>query len=448
MKTWVNEQLATYSTITATDAKIEALKKDLEGQLASQNTELTKLITSTQTQLQENITANKTLITELAERVTTIEGTDLSEKIKENTDAITKNSQTITNNAKSILDNTNNASNNNGSIESNTAKIKENEGLVKANTKLIEDNKALIEANKATIEAIEELDVVATLAKIEKNIKDIANNTELINANTKTLKDNFTVTLKNKAEIEALQTTVNGLTGTITTAYEKAITDAISTNNGTITTDIATALTTAKQYTNSEISKTNTSLNSLVVRVSRVEDSIKDIETSITDLTKRVTDSEENITEILNQIQSVSYVPTYADHIARFATRTLEEKDEEGKVISSKISIETATFTFEIKPASIAELIKVIPIESYSMKAIYTEAIPTKGDTDVTLEISNLNTSIAGQISLTVNGVNLSDEFANGNANASSILSITNGKTDISSNYIQLSVLESSAPVE
>ena len=72
MKSWVNEQLSGYYTIEQTDAKLDAMKAELEGRMDSDKTYLTTLITNLETVTNRKISANAGLITGLRGDLTSL----------------------------------------------------------------------------------------------------------------------------------------------------------------------------------------------------------------------------------------------------------------------------------------------------------------------------------------------------------------------------------------
>ena len=90
IKSWVNEQLTGYYTIAQADAKIAALKTDLEGQLSEQKTQLQTLITNLEATLEQKIKNNADDIEEIKGLIATC-----NTLIEQNAQAISANATAI-----------------------------------------------------------------------------------------------------------------------------------------------------------------------------------------------------------------------------------------------------------------------------------------------------------------------------------------------------------------
>lgn len=90
VKSWVNEQLTGYYTIAQADAKIAALKTNLEGQLSEQKTQLQTLITNLESTLEQKIKNNADDIEEIKGLIATC-----NTLIEQNAQAISANATAI-----------------------------------------------------------------------------------------------------------------------------------------------------------------------------------------------------------------------------------------------------------------------------------------------------------------------------------------------------------------
>ena len=78
-------------------------------------------------------------------------------------------------------------------------------------------------------------------------------------------------------EINSLKSSLQTLKSELTTAYQKAITDAINTNNGVINNKIANEIAAVNQRITKEINAINSRLNAIEKRVSDLEDKVDDL---------------------------------------------------------------------------------------------------------------------------------------------------------------------------
>ena len=179
----------------------------------------------------------------------------------------------------------------------------------------------------------------------------------------------------------------------LTEAYKKAIKEAIETNNGVIDQKIA-----------SEIAAVNKRIDE---EVAAIEARLDNVETQVKDL--------------LARIQSVSYIPTYDDGKA-----TVKYADKISRV----------TLDFEVSPKdAVAELTKVWQ-SAVSVKAIYTQ---TRTISFIDMPIVKFEADATkGVISVTASGENLSAEFFNGTQSASARLSISDGNSSVTSEYVPM----------
>jgi predicted nucleic acid-binding Zn-ribbon protein len=199
-------------------------------------------------------------------------------------------------------------------------------------------------------------------------------------------------------DIESLEGALQDMKEELTEAYQKAIEDAINTNNGVIDGKIA-----------EEVATIN----------SRIDNEIAAINAQIADITSRLDNVEAQISDLLSRIQSVTYVPKYSD----------------GKATMDYAS-KTAEFDFIISPKSAVTELASVWNEALSIKAVYTQ---TRTVEFIDLPITNFEADITnGVISLTISGENLNDDFYTEQQDASAFLQISDGNSNITSEYIAM----------
>ena len=207
-------------------------------------------------------------------------------------------------------------------------------------------------------------------------------------------------------ELKSLKSQLETTATEITTAYKKAIEEAITTNNGVIDTKIANEIASVNQRITNEVATINAKIGEIESRLDNVE---------------------AKIAELLARIQSVSYIPTYDDGKA-----TVKYNGDTSRV----------TLDLEVSPKdAVAELAKVWQ-RAVSVKAIYTQ---TRAVSFIDMPIVDFESDpVNGVISVTASAENLSAEFFSGAQSASARLSISDGNNSIVSDYVSMVAKETS----
>ena len=412
LKTWVGEQLSNYYTIAQIDAMLATMEQEMNGKLEAQKAYLEGLINELSAALTKSIADNKVLIDGLRSDVTTLQGESAEHATK-----IADNATLISTNAQCIIDNTTAIANNSSDISANEKAIADNKALIEANAKLIADNKSAIETLKnSTATAI-----AKNATDITQNASAIAKNATLISQNAAAINNNITAIAKNSTDILQLQQDLTETKKEITEAYQKAINDAISTNNGVINNKITNEVTSINSRIDSEVATINNALDALTARVATLEREVNAIKQQIADILEDISNMKEDIANLLSRIQSISYIPQYDD--GKATVKYFE-------------TISQVTLDFEISPKdAVAELAKVWE-SAVSLKAVYTE---TRAVSFIDMPIVKFESDTTnGVISVTVSGENLSESFFNGTQTASVRLAVSDGNNYVSSEYISL----------
>ena len=205
---------------------------------------------------------------------------------------------------------------------------------------------------------------------------------------------------KLQEELKSLKSQLETTATEITTAYKKAIEEAITTNNGVIDTKIA---------------------NEIALVNQRITNEVATINAKIAEIESRLDNVEAKIAELLARIQSISYIPTYGDGKA---------------TVISDGSKSQVTLDFEVSPKdAVVELAKVWQ-SAVSVKAIYTQ---TRAVSFIDMPIVKFESDpVNGVISVTASGENLSAEFFDGTQTVSARLSISDGNNSIVSDYVTM----------
>ena len=412
LKTWVGEQLSNYYTIAQVDAMLATMAQEMNGKLEAQKAYLEGLINELSAALTKSIADNKVLIEGLRSDITTLQGDSAEHATK-----IADNATLISANAQSIIDNATAIANNGTDISANEKAIAYNKALIEANAKLIADNKSAIETLKnSTATAI-----AKNVTDITQNASAIAKNATLISQNATAIYNNITAIAKNSTDILQLQQDLTKTKKEITEAYQKAINDAISTNNGVINNKITNEVISINSRIDSEVATINNALDALTARVAILEREVNAIKQQIADILEDISNMKEDIANLLSRIQSISYIPQYDD--GKATVKYFE-------------TISQVTLDFEISPKdAVAELAKVWE-SAVSLKAVYTE---TRAVSFIDMPIVKFESDTTnGVVSVTVSGENLSEGFFNGTQTASVRLAVSDGNNYVSSEYISL----------
>ena len=212
---------------------------------------------------------------------------------------------------------------------------------------------------------------------------------------------------QNAEDIEALQADLEQAVEDITDAYEDAIEEAINEYNGTITQTIQKA-----------IDGVNGTVNALADRVTALETAVKKLEGRMAEVERT-----------LKNLASIAYIPKYSDNKERVRYNV-----SGSKYVTSDLSLR-----FDVYPANCADSIVTAYGKSNSIisaSAVYTLTKATGGDF-VHLSVSNVTAS-DGILTVTVSPDGLDKDFFDGKYEASLVLKISTGYSNIQSDYIGL----------
>ena len=118
-------------------------------------------------------------------------------------------------------------------------------------------------------------------------------------------------------EINSLKSSLQTLKSELTTAYQKAITDAINTNNGVISAKIAEEIATVNQRITNEINTINSRLDDIESRLDALEDKVDDLMNRKLEITFEET---EDIAILAGDACKVNYTITSSESEVHIAT--------------------------------------------------------------------------------------------------------------------------------
>ena len=257
--------------------------------------------------------------------------------------------------------------------------------------------------------------IVANATTIAKNAADISANAAQIANNAAAIADNLAAITANAADIAALQEELVETTKEITQAYKNAISNAITTLNGELRDHIA-----------SEVATINATIEALTARVTTLEKEVKNIKVAIYNIQGDISTLQEQVAAILARIQSISYVPKYADGNA-----TMYYTNSNGTITAGK-----ATLDFELQPASTAAELVSVWESALSAKAVYTMTRAAAGEF-VNLAIEGV-TAKDGILTVVISGANLDEAFFRSEISANVRLQVSDGNNQLASEYVNM----------
>lgn len=211
------------------------------------------------------------------------------------------------------------------------------------------------------------------------------------------------------SEIAAVNKAIETAKSELTEAYQEAITSAIETNNGVIDTKIAQQIQSVNNRIDEEVQMLTTRIDDIERRLSELED--------------KVDDMADEITALLKRIQSVSYVPQYDDG-----------KIEVRRIVGQDNGI--AEMDFLISPKNVVTDLEKVWEDAVSVKAVHTK---TRAVEFIEMPVVEFAADAeTGVITVKASGENLGEEFFAGNQSASAALFISDGNSNVTSEYIPL----------
>ncbi|MBQ7945994.1 MAG: DUF1566 domain-containing protein [Bacteroidales bacterium] len=409
MKEWVNKQLAGYYTIAETDAKLKVLQTALEDKITASQEYMEGVIADLDSAINKKVNANSKLIADLEDNLSL-----LAEEVAQNASDIISNTNTIEANAENIRKNALAILNNDSVIESNAELIAENKSLIAANNALIKDNQAAIALLQSQVSTNAQT-IVTNATAISKNASDISANAAQIANNAAAIANNLAAITTNAADIVALQEELVKTTKEITTAYKNAIETAITTLNGELRDALA-----------EEVATINTTIEALTARVAALEKEVKNIKVSIYNIQGDIATLQEQVAAILARIQSISFVPKYADGKA-----TMYYTNSGGKITAG-----TATLDFELQPASTASELVAVWESALSAKAVYTLTRAAAGEF-INLAIEGA-TAKDGILTVVISGAALDEAFFRSEISANVRVQVSDGNNQVASEYVNM----------
>lgn len=420
MKSWINEQFDDYYTIAEVDAKLDAAAAEFNSKLAAQKAYLEGLINSLSESLTKSINSNKSLIDALCNDVDALQSSaaELAHDIAENATAIAANGQDILVNTEAIVKNIED-------IAANKALIDKNKVAVEANAKLIANNEAAIKALRESAEA----DIAKNASAIAKNAKAIADNSALIAQNATAISNNAAAVAQNSADIlklkQDLAAAQNDITEAYTAAIESAITALESGLQDKVAELVAEQIEAANKLLEEELDAMSGTVGTFEERIAALEKDVKNIKIAIYNIQTDIANMQEQIETLINRIQSVTFVPDYADGKA-----TMYYTNSSGRITAG-----SATLRYEVRPASAANDMVAVWQSALSVQAVYTQTRSVGDFVSLTIESAS---AANGILTVIVSGSSLSDDYFRRQMSANVRLEISNGYNCLTSDYVNM----------
>lgn len=212
---------------------------------------------------------------------------------------------------------------------------------------------------------------------------------KLVDANAKAIEANKKAIEESAKKITQLESDLAAAKTEIKTAYEKAISDAVSASEGKLTKEISDRIAEVNKSIDDKVTKVQNAVDALTVKVADLEKSVQAISNDLNTLKNSVKDLEDRLNA---RIQSISYIPTYADRV------------EEVYFTIGKLSyIKDLTLQFEVMPHEAAQKITV---DQVSGQAAYPQ---TRAASLTTFEVKSVSGDADGILTVVIDPI----EFLN-----------------------------------
>ena len=382
MKSWVNETLAEgYNGIATIESKLEAL----EAKLSEADDEAKDL--------KDQIKAQQAALKTAKEELTKAYEQAISTAIEENKgviyDKIAKDIETA-----------------NEYVDTEIGKINEEIGKLDERITAMEEK---VENHDGRIQTVEEQidSIKVSIGELEENINHLEERLSSLEGQ----QGSSSPSPSDPEDVSALQEEINKLNGYIRDlegrikaledakeelikAYEQAISEAIDENNDVIDGKI-----------DASVKEVNENLQS-------IRNEVKDLRAEIEELRSQIESG---------MVQSVVYMPEYSDGAAYVGifSRTLE-------------------MSFKLSPSSVVASLKEVWESSLSVKFLTTKstkAAPVMKD--LSIKSAEFDETI-GTVTVTVDCSNLAQSFYTGETSASASLFISDGHSNVSSDFVPL----------
>lgn len=250
---------------------------------------------------------------------------------------------------------------------------------------------------------------------------------KLVDANAKAIEANKKAIEESAKKITQLESDLAAAKTEIKTAYEKAISDAVSASEGKLTKEISDRIAEVNKSIDDKVTKVQNAVDALTVKVADLEKSVQAISNDLNTLKNSVKDLEDRLNA---RIQSISYIPTYTDRV------------EEVYYTSTNRNInyvKDLALQFEVMPHEAAQKVTV---EQVSGQAAYPQ---TRAGSLTSFEVKSVSGDADGILTVVIDPVKfLNNNHYNSNygtmGKAAVRVAVSDSKTggSIASEYISI----------
>lgn len=250
---------------------------------------------------------------------------------------------------------------------------------------------------------------------------------KLVDANAKAIEANKKAIEESAKKITQLESDLAAAKTEIKTAYEKAISDAVSASEGKLTKEITDRIAEVNKSIDDKVTKVQNAVDALTVKVADLEKSVQAISADLTALKNSVKDLEDRLNA---RIQSISYIPTYTDRVEEvyytFTNRNINY-------------VKDLALQFEVMPHEAAQKVTV---EQVSGQAAYPQ---TRAGSLTSFEVKSVSGDADGILTVVIDPVKfLNNNHYNSNygtmGKAAVRVAVSDSKTggSIASEYISV----------
>ena len=208
---------------------------------------------------------------------------------------------------------------------------------------------------------------------------------KLVDANAKAIEANKKAIEESAKKITQLESDLAAAKTEIKTAYEKAISDAVSASEGKLTKEISDRIVEVNKSIDDKVTKVQNAVDALTVKVADLEKSVQAISNDLTSLKNSVKDLEDRLNA---RIQSISYIPTYADRV-----------EEVYFTVGNIGYVKDLTLQFEVMPHEAAQKITV---DQVSGQAAYPQ---TRAASLTTFEVKSVSGDADGILTVVIDPI-------------------------------------------
>lgn len=250
---------------------------------------------------------------------------------------------------------------------------------------------------------------------------------KLVDANAKAIEANKKAIEESAKKITQLESDLAAAKTEIKTAYEKAISDAVSASEGKLTKEISDRIAEVNKSIDDKVTKVQNAVDALTVKVADLEKSVQAISNDLNTLKNSVKDLEDRLNA---RIQSISYIPTYTDRVEEvyytFTNRNINY-------------VKDLALQFEVMPREAAQKVTV---EQVSGQAAYPQ---TRAASLTSFEVKSVSGDADGILTVVIDPVKfLNNNHYNSNygtmGKAAVRVAVSDSKTggSIASEYISI----------